>query len=92
MLVLLVAAVLLLLPDVSSIEIPGIVRLEREVAEQRRIIQNLRFQSNIYNINERERTVAKITQLVDENPDKFKSFMEEDEQLVQEPATQDQPR
>lgn len=36
MLVLLVAAVLLLVPDMSAIEVPGILRLERQVAEQSR--------------------------------------------------------
>jgi hypothetical protein len=52
---LLIGAVVLLLPDVSSVEIPGIVRIESQVKEQIRrqeeligLVQNIRMSQGQY--------------------------------------------
>lgn len=53
--VLLIGAVVLLLPDVSSVEIPGVVRIENQIKEQVRrqeeligLVQNIRMSQGQY--------------------------------------------
>jgi hypothetical protein len=75
--VLLVGTVLLLLPDVSSVEIPGVVRIENQIKEQARrqdeligLVQNIR-------ISQRQYTyigLSEITELLRRLPEKTEGF------------------
>jgi hypothetical protein len=79
--VLLLGALLLLVPDVASIEIPGVVRVESQIKEQARrqeeligIVQNIRMsqRQNIY-IGLRE-----IADLLERQPEKREIFESDD--------------
>jgi hypothetical protein len=75
--VLLIGTVLLLLPDVSSVEIPGVVRIENQIKEQARrqeqligLVQNIRISQGQYTII----GLSEIAELLRRLPEKTEGF------------------
>jgi hypothetical protein len=80
-LVLLVCAVVLLLPDVSSVEIPGIVRIENQIKEQaNRQEELLRLVQNI-NVSQAQYMffgLQEIADMLNRQPEKRQDFESDD--------------
>lgn len=78
---LLIGAVVLLLPDVASIEIPGIVRIESQIKEQTRkqdeligLVQNIRMSQGQYTFI----GLSEIVELLNRQPEKRQDFESDD--------------
>jgi hypothetical protein len=77
---LLMGAVVLLLPDVSSVEIPGVVRIENQIKEHARrqeqligLVQNIKMSQGQYVFI----GLAEITEMLNRQPEKRQDFESE---------------
>lgn len=78
---LLIGTVVLLLPDVSSVEIPGVVRIENQIKEQVRrqeeligLVQNIRISQGQYTFI----GLSEIAELLRRQPEKREDFERDD--------------
>jgi hypothetical protein len=78
---LLIGAVVLLLPDVSSVEIPGVVRIENQIKEQVRrqeeligLVQNIRISQGQYMFI----GLPEIIEMLNRQPEKRQDFESDD--------------
>jgi hypothetical protein len=78
---LLIGTVLLLLPDVSSVEIPGVVRIENQIKEQAkrqeelfRLVQNIKMSQGQYTFI----GLSEIAELLRRQPEKRQDFESDD--------------
>lgn len=78
---LLIGTVVLLLPDVSSVEIPGVVRIENQIKEQAKrqeeligLVQNIKMSQGQYTFI----GLSEITELLKRQPEKRQDFESDD--------------